>query len=204
MEATSLVCPSCGGSVELANRFVKMVVCGYCGNTLAVENDRLDPTGKAAALVDYPTRFRIGQTGKLRSSPFRILGRVRLEDEDGYWDEWYLQFDDGSIAWLEEEEGEYTLSRKTPLTSAVPDFDAARVGATITVNNQRFFITEKCRARISGAEGQLYYKIRINQPVRFLDGNLGGRLGSVEYGESEIEYTTGEVIAREEVLLNEA
>lgn len=204
MEATSLSCPSCGGSVELANRFVKMVVCGYCGNSLAVENNRLDPTGKAAALVDYPTRFRVGQTGTLRGAAFRILGRVRLEDEDGYWDEWYLQFDDGSIAWLEEEEGEYTLSRKEQLTSEVPDFESARIGTTISINGRRFFITERCRARISGAEGQLYYKIRLNQPVRFLDGNLGGRPASVEYGENEIEYTTGEVIPRNEISLNEA
>src|SRR5436305_12125276 len=81
METTALTCPSCGGTVELANRFVKMVVCGYCGNTLAVENDRLDPTGKTAALVDYPTRFKVGQTGHLCGKGFHILGRVRLEDE---------------------------------------------------------------------------------------------------------------------------
>src|SRR5688572_26054085 len=102
-EATTLSCPSCGGRVQLSHRFVKMVVCGYCGSTLAVENDRLDPTGRTAALVDYPTRFAVGKSGRLRGRPFQVLGRVRFEDEDGYWDEWYLQFEDGTVAWLEEE-----------------------------------------------------------------------------------------------------
>jgi uncharacterized protein DUF4178 len=200
--ATTLSCPSCGGRVQLDNRFVKMVVCGYCGSTLAVQNDRLDPTGKTAALADYPTRFAVGQTGRLRERPFRVLGRVRFEDEDGYWDEWYLQMDDGTIAWLEEEEGEYTLSRKQPLTSPVPPFDAVRVGTTLTVNGQPFFVTERCRAQVAGAEGQLFYRVRTGQPVRFVDGNIGGRLAAIEYGDEEIEYTTGEVVEGTEIVLD--
>jgi hypothetical protein len=202
-EATPMSCPSCGAPAQLTSRFVKMVVCDYCHNTLVVENDRLDPTGKTAALVDYPTRFRVGQTGRLRGKPFRVLGRVRYETDDSYWDEWYLQFDDGSVAWLEEEEGEYTLSRPETLTSAVPDFEAVRVGSTVTVNGQPFFVTERCRARVAGAEGQLLYRARVNQPVRFLDGNVGGRVAAIEYGDDEIEYTTGEIIDRDQIVLDE-
>lgn len=201
-QATSLNCPSCGGPVELANRFVKMVVCAYCGNTLAVQNDRLDPTGKTAALVDYPTRFAVNMTGRLRGRPFRVLGRVRFEDEDGYWDEWYLAFDDGSVAWLEEEEGAYTLSRNEPLTSAVPDFEEARVGTTLTINGRPFFVTERCRARVAGAEGQLLFRVRPGQPVRFVDGNVGGRVAAIEYGDEEIEFTVGEGIGRDEIVLD--
>ncbi|MCS6859238.1 MAG: DUF4178 domain-containing protein [Abditibacteriales bacterium] len=199
LQATALNCPSCGGPVELANRFVKMVVCSYCGNTLAVRNDRLDPTGKTAALVDYPTRFRVGATGKLRGKPFRILGRVRFENDDGYWDEWYLEFSDGSVAWLEEEEGAYTLSRPEPLYSEVPDFDAVRVGSRLNINSQPFFVTERCRARVAGAEGQLFFRVRVGQTVKFVDGNIGGRLAALEYGDDEIEYGVAEVIEREEV-----
>ena len=203
MEADVLNCPSCGGPVELANRFVKMVVCNYCGNALAVDNKKLDPTGKTAALVDYPTRFRTGLTCRLRGQKFQILGRVRLEDEDGYWDEWYIQFDDGSVAWLEEEEGELTLSRKQKLTTEVPDFQKARVGTRVTINNHPFFITERCTARIAGAEGQIFYRVHVNQQVRFLDGNIGGKLAAVEYGEDQIEFTVGEIIPMNEIEITE-
>ena len=92
-------CPACGGPVELSNRSVKMVVCPYCGNTLAVQPDGLDPTGKSAKLADYPTRFSIGATGALHGKPYRILGRVRFQDDESYWDEWYLELHDGEIAW---------------------------------------------------------------------------------------------------------
>lgn len=187
--------------MKLANRFVKMAVCDFCGSTLAVENNRLDPTGKTAALTDYPTRFAVGRTGRLRGKPFRVLGRVRYEDEDGYWDEWYLELEGGQIAWLEEEEGEIILSRKQALQSAVPDFEQVRVGNTLTVNGQPFFVTERCRARVAGAEGQLFFRARVGQPVWFVDGNICGRLAAIEYGDDEIEYGTGEVIAPEEIAL---
>ena len=201
-QATPMSCPSCGGPVELSNRFVKMVVCPFCGNTLAVQADGLDPTGKSAKLADYPTRFQVGATGLLHGKPYRILGRVRFQDDESYWDEWYLELHDGEIAWLEEEEGEYTLSRKQPITSEVPSFEEARVGSTITVNGQPFFVTERCRAKVAGAEGQLFYRVAPGQPVHFVDGNLGGKVAAIEYGNDEIEYTVGEPIGRGDITVD--
>jgi ribosomal protein S27AE len=201
VHADALNCPACGAPVTLAHRFVKMVVCGHCGSTLAVQNDRLDPTGKSAALADLPTRFRVGQEGAVRGRPFRVLGRVRFTTDDGPWDEWYLAFADGEIAWLEEEEGGYTLARPQPLRSPVPPFDQVRVGNSFPVNDQSFFVTERCRAQVAGAEGQLFFRARPGQPVQFVDGNLGGRTAAIEYGEDAIEYTVGEPLRRDEVTL---
>ena len=179
-----------------------MVVCPYCGNTLAVQPDGLDPTGKSAKLADYPTRFRIGATGTLRGDPYRILGRVRFQDDESYWDEWYLELHNGEIAWLEEDEGQYILSRKQQLTSGVPSFDEARVGSTITVNGEPFFVTERCRANVAGAEGQLYYRVSPGQSVQFVDGNLGGKVAAIEFGKEEIEYTVGEPLGRDEITVD--
>ncbi len=198
----ALNCPSCGGAVPIANRFVKMVVCPYCGNTLDVRNHKLDPTGQKATLVDYPTRFRIGQTGQIAGQRFHILGRVRFEDEDGFWDEWYLEWADGGIAWLEEEEGQYTLSRPEALTDAVLAYDQVRVGSRISVNGDPMFVTERCEARIAGAEGQLYFRVHVGRPVRFVDGNLQGRLAALEYTDDRIEFTLGESLPRQQVLLD--
>jgi len=201
---SALNCPSCGGPVELASRFVRTVVCAYCGSTLAVEDDRLDPTGKTAKLAQTPTRFFLGARCTLRGRHCQILGRVRFADDESCWDEWYLQFDDGGAAWLEEEEGEYILSHKQALTGAVPGFDQVRVGQTLSINGQPFFVTERCRARIAGAEGQLFYRAVPGRPVLFVDGNLGGRVASIEYGEDEIELTVGEPIGRSEITVEGA
>lgn len=202
-QAKSVNCPSCGGALDVANWFVRMVVCGYCGSTVAFENERLELLGKGAALVQSPTRFAVGRSGKLRGKPFRILGRVRYEADDGYWDEWFLEFGDGSTALLEEEEGEYTLSQKQSLASAVPAFDQISIGATLSINDQPFFVTERCRARVAGAEGQLPYRVRPGQPVRFVDGNTGGRVAAIEYGDDAIEYSVGAPVDRDEIAMDQ-
>ena len=76
------------------------------------------------------------------------------------------------------------------------------VGSTIRVNGQAFFVTERCSARVAGAEGQLYYRVNPGQPVQFVDGNLGGRVAAIEYGKEEIEYTVGEPIGRQEITVD--
>lgn len=198
----ALNCPACGAPVAIEHRFVKMVVCAHCGSTLAVHDDRLDPTGKSAALAELPTRFRVGARGAVRGRPFQILGRVRLTTDDGPWDEWYLAFADGAVAWLEEEEGGYTLAFPEPLRTPVPPFEAARLGETFDVNGKRFFVTERCRAQVAGAEGQLLFRAVPGQSVCFVDGNLGGRTAAIEYGEDAIEYTVGEPLSRADVTLD--
>lgn len=198
----ALNCAACGAPVTLAHRFVKMVVCSHCGSTLAVQDDRLDPTGKSAALAEIPTRFQVGVRGAIRGRPFTILGRVRFTTDDGPWDEWYVAFDDGAVAWLEEEEGGYSLAFPEPLRTPVPPFDQARLGSTFDVNGGRFFVTERCRATVAGAEGQLFFRVVPGRQVQFLDGNLGGRTAAIEYGEDAIEYTVAEPLSREDVLLD--
>ncbi|MFN3650474.1 MAG: DUF4178 domain-containing protein [Armatimonadota bacterium] len=200
-DATSLNCPSCGAPLPIEHRFVKMVACQYCGAVSEVTDAGLDPTGKTAKLAPLPTRFRVGQRGRLQGRPFQVLGRVRYANEDGPWDEWYLAFEDGDAAWLEEEEGEYTVSRRERLRTPAPLFDEARVGSRWTVNDYPFFVTERCRARVAGAEGQLFFRAVPGTPVQFLDGNIGGRMAYLEYGEDEIEFGIGEPVPRSAVEL---
>jgi hypothetical protein len=200
-DATSLSCPSCGAPLPIENRFVRMVACKYCDTVSEVTDEGLDPTGKTAKLAPLPTIFRIGQRGTLRGRPFEVLGRVRYSYDEGAWDEWYLAFADGEIGWLEEEEGEYLLAKGERLRDEVPAFEAARVGSRISVNGHPLFITERCRARIAGAEGQLYFRTVPGRPVNFVEGNIGGRIAYLEYTEEEIEFGIGEPVERQDVVL---
>lgn len=203
-ETRSLNCPSCGAPLPIEHRFVRMVACRYCDTTSEVTDEGLDPTGKTARLAPLPTRFHVGQRGRLRGRPFQVLGRVRYAYDEGVWDEWYLAFDDGDAGWLEEEDGQYTLSRREPLHTPAPGFEEARVGTRWDVNGHPFFVTERCRARIAGAEGQLFYRAVPGRPVRFLDGNLGGRTAYLEYTEDAIEFGTGDPVPHHDVELDAA
>jgi hypothetical protein len=200
-EANALKCPSCGGPLAVEHRFVRMVACPYCATTSEITDTGLDPTGKSAKLAPLPTRFRVGQRGTLRGRPFQVLGRVRYSYDEGVWDEWYLAFDDGDAGWIEEEDGEITLSRREKLRTEPPPFEQARVGTRFDVNGHPFFVTERCRAQVAGAEGQLFYRAVPGRPVQFVDGNVGGRSAYLEYGEDAIEFGVNEPVGREELVL---
>lgn len=201
-EARTYNCPSCGGPLPIEHRFVRMVACRYCGMTSEVQRDSLAPAGFAAKLVNLPTRFRVGQIGKIRTMGFKVLGRVRYAYDESVWDEWYLAFDDGSAGWLEEEEGEYTLSRAEALLSPPPTFDEARLGTRFVLNDHHFTVVERCRARVAGAEGQLFFRAVPNLAVNFVDGNIGGRTAYLEYGaDGSVEFGVGDPLPMEDVEL---
>jgi hypothetical protein len=181
-----------------------MVTCRYCDTVSEVTDAGLDPTGKMAKLAPLPTRFRVGQAGKLRGRPFRVLGRVRYRSEDSMWDEWYLAFDDGEAAWLEEDEGEWLLARVERLRTPAPPFEQVRVGARFDVNGHPFFVAERCRAQVAGSEGQLFFRAVPGRPVNFLDGNTGGKTAFLEYTDDAIEFGVGEALERHEIELEGA
>jgi len=200
-DARSLSCPSCGAPLPIEHRFVRMIACRYCDTVSEITDEGLDPTGKTAKLAPLPTIFAVGQRGKLQGRPFHVLGRVRYGYDEGVWDEWYFAFDDGSVGWLEDEEGEYILAKGERLRTEIPAFDAVRVGSRIDVNGHAFFVTERCRARVQGAEGQLLFKAIPGRPVNFVEGNIGGRIAYLEFTEDEIEFGIGEPVERGDVVV---
>jgi len=96
--ARSLTCPSCGGPITVESAYTTLVVCPYCGSSLNIHDTGVDITGRTAKLAQYPSRLSIGAGGQIRGRPFRALGRVRYQYDDGFWDEWFLQFGDGQVA----------------------------------------------------------------------------------------------------------
>src|SRR5688500_5257420 len=125
MADATLNCPTCGRPLKRDNRFVRMIVCQYCENLCEVTDEGLTPAGSMGKLVPLPTMFRVGLTGKLRGKFFQVLGRVRYRYDEGMWEEWYLGLENGAAAWLEEDEGEWTLAQVEPLQGPAPPFEQA-------------------------------------------------------------------------------
>jgi hypothetical protein len=139
--------------------------------------------------------FEIGQTGGIDKHWFRVVARVVYEGEDGAWREWCLELQDGSLAWLEQEDGQTILMRKQRLTTAVPAFNQIQVGMRFQVNGAPFFVVERNRARVSKIEGELPFGLHVGQSVLFVDGNIDGRPALLDYGAAAAnEYGIGEII----------
>jgi hypothetical protein len=173
--ARSLSCPNCGGPIEVQSAFTTIVVCPYCGSSLHIHDTGIDITGKTAKLAQYPSRLAIGANGTLTGRPFRALGRVRFQYEDGFWDEWFLQFDDGQVGWVEEDEGELTLTFKRKLTFPLPPFDQIRVGGFLPIGQEQMFVSEKGSAQTIGAEGEVSMASPPGRSIQYIDGNASNK-----------------------------
>lgn len=206
-ETQALNCPGCGAPLALENRFSKTVVCSYCSQTSFVTPEGLDPTGRQARLADFPSILAIGKQGRLRGEEFKVLGRVRFKYDGGFWDEWLIALEGGTLGsrtlWLQEDEGEFTLFDKSALRSSVPPFDEIRVGGHVEVNGEKMFVTERCAAVIAGGEGELNFRFSPGQAVDCVDGNASGKLMSLEYSPDEILLSEGTPVEPDEIELGE-
>jgi hypothetical protein len=187
-----ITCPSCGAPLQIASAFTTAMVCSYCGASLAIHDSGVDLTGKIAKLAEYPSRLSVGVRGRVKGRAFRVLGRVRYQYADGFWDEWFVQFDDQQVGWIEEDESDLTLIFKTRLTSPIPPFDQVRVGSWIPLGKDRMFVSEKGQGQVLGAEGEVSQAPSPGQPIQYIDGNEGTKAFRLVIDEHGITLHTGE------------
>jgi len=174
-----------------------MVVCSYCGQTSYINAGTINPTGEKILLADYGSVLSVGKRGKLKGKSFQVLGRLRFNYGDGFWDEWLIWFDGEEYThyWLQEDEGEFVLFSKKPLSDAAPVFEQVKVGASIHCNRLNIFITEKNKARINGGEGELPFQLTPGSQANYIDGIADGKPVSLEYMPSEVEFNLGESLS---------
>ena len=121
-------CPSCGAELQPDTRLAHLVVCEFCDSAIVLDEKAARVSGKMAVLAQTPGPLYVGGTGRLMERDFAVLGRVRYGYSKGYWDEWYLAFEDGSAAWISEDENEFTLETAAQEESSPIDYAAAEPG----------------------------------------------------------------------------
>ena len=99
------------------NPGIVTIVCEYCGNAVYWDADKVKDAGKQAILPEGFSRLYRGATGRLKSRSFFVTGRVRYSFGHGFWDEWFLEFSDGAIGWLTEDNQQ--IRQQITITSPV-------------------------------------------------------------------------------------
>ncbi|MDX1906861.1 MAG: DUF4178 domain-containing protein [Bacteroidia bacterium] len=176
-------CPSCGAPVIQQHAASRSIVCGYCHQT-----SHILPAGQLAAagaqhlLVDYGSWLSIGKTVSLAGSEYLILGRIRMNYEDGFWDEWFLRSQDGAEGWLQEDDGSFVFFRQTKVLDHRLLLDEIPVGVRINLGSGigEVFTTSKSTATVEGGEGELPFRIKPGDPADFIEGLQKGQILSVE------------------------
>jgi hypothetical protein len=190
-----LSCPSCGGEVKIKSIFSKSIVCTYCGQTSYLNVDKLEAKGGKDFLADYGSLFSVGMRCKLQGKSLEVIGRIRYEYEDGFWDEWAVIMNDKDelIYWLEEDEGRLTLFESTTVVPKNITY-SDKVGSILTFNDQKIFVRAKSKAKIIGSEGELPFQIIKGEKADFIDGILNSAPCGFEFLSNEITFNEGQAL----------
>ena len=176
-------CPSCGAPIPKRFDDSKCLCCTHCGQTSHLLADTLKMAGEKQLLIDYGSMFSIGQQRKIGDLELLILGRIRMDYADGFWDEWFAQsLEDGSPWWLQEDDGSFTLFKKKADLDRSISWEQFQVGKTEAIPplKESVFITAKSRAHVNGGEGELPFRIIPGETADFVDGIWKGKEISLE------------------------
>lgn len=134
-----------------------------------------------SALAQAAGPFYVGATGSLSGRGFRVLGRVRHAYSRGYWDEWYLRFEDEQTAWISEDESRFTIEVLRHDDTPPADFPRTHVGQTVTIADRDYHVDEKDIAICEAGEGHLPFAVMPDERVPFLDLSAGEYFATIEY-----------------------
>jgi hypothetical protein len=166
---TPITCPSCGASNALPNPAVVSIVCPYCDNISYINKEGIRLSGKKSRLSEGFSRLFRGGSGSIHDKKFIVRGRVRYSFGRGFWDEWYIEWENGDMGWITEDNHQFSLQKEVVLNSGIIE-KITTVGCTIKVRTTEYTITEIGKARCLGIEGALPKDITPDEVYRYIDG----------------------------------
>ena len=148
-------CPACGGEVSFLSRASVFSVCPYCAQMLVRKDLSLESLGTMAQLPPDQSPLQLMTTGTCLGKNFTLIGRLKLEWEAGYWNEWHAYFDDGSSGWLADAQGFLMMSFPRPNPSALPTAAELRPGLMVQIDGKTFKVDDIKEAVCAGSIGEL-------------------------------------------------
>jgi hypothetical protein len=170
MKPTQIRCPACGAGHDTYNPGIITIVCEYCGNAVYWDEKKIKNAGQQSILPEGFSRLYRGATGKLSKRRFLVTGRVRYSFGKGFWDEWFLEFEDGKIGWLSEDNHEFAFETRTNAPK-IPPMSALSPGTRFSVRNIAFVIEEIGEAECLGMEGELPIVAQSGEKYGFADAS---------------------------------
>ena len=161
-------CPACGAPVEFHSAQSIYAVCGYCRSSVVRDGEVLARVGKMAELFDdfSPLQLQTSGTATLGSiaRKFTLVGRLQYQYGEGMWTEWAALLDNGSTAFLGEDNGAYVFSLPDTTPRVLPDAERFRVGATTAISGKPFSVASNQQVSLKSAQGELPHLPALGVP----------------------------------------
>lgn len=194
MAARVFDCPQCGAPVTFQSSIAVFAVCEHCRTMVVLRGAAAESMGVMAALPPDLSPFQIGTKGEWKGRGFEIVGRLRVEWEEGSWNEWCILYDATTTGWLAEAQGLLTISFPTPLSERLPaetSFYAPNL--SLKLNGAPWTVADVKTVKYRAAEGELPFTASPDEGRSSVDflGAAGG-FASIEIDGNKVELFTGE------------
>ena len=176
-------CPGCGAPIEFRSAQSTHAVCAYCQSTVVRSGDTLARIGKMAELFNDFSPLQLQASGVFQGRHFTVLGRLQYHYPQGTWTEWHALLDDGSTAFLSEDNGAYVFTLPAPVTRELPPADKFRVGASTAINGKTFSVASSETVSLLSAQGELPHLPALGKPFAMVElRSADGEVLSIDYG----------------------
>ena len=173
--------PPCCGEIEADPRFARLLVCSSCDSAVVLDEKAARRVGKMAVLPETASPIFVVGVWTVLGRRFAVPGRARYGHDRGYWDEWFLAFEDGGTAWISEDENNFALETCEDVESPPVDYAAVLPGSALTLGATEFHLDERGVVDRKGGEGRLPFAIVTGEKVPFLDLSAGDALATLEH-----------------------
>ena len=180
-----VACPGCGAPVQFKSTASVMAVCEFCKTTLLKDATSVSNLGKMSEVLEDYSPVQIGTSGQFAQRSFSVIGRIQLQYSDGFWNEWYVLFDDGTNGWLSDASGQFTMTFGKTAGGELPIFDKLVPGRTLAVAGQVYTTSDVRTARCSAGQGELPFKVGVGWQARVADFRTSDRFLSLDYSDGD-------------------
>ncbi len=183
-------CPQCGAVLPLYLAQTKLVQCRQCHSMIFLEDEAVRVAGVASVLAPEPSLVTLEEPFAYEGVSYLPLGKIRYGYGRGFWEEWWVQNDEGAPYWLSIDEGDFALETADathPYTAEM--LEGIGVGAMLPGG---WVVTETGTGVCDGFEGSLPWEVRIGETYRYLQlTDETTRLRTIEIDTGGIRSFTG-------------
>lgn len=178
-------CPSCGNPIFFRRESSLYATCPACSSVLLRKDVNVELLGKAADLQPDNTPLQVGTRGQYKGQAFEIVGRIQIRQEEGFWNEWYLNYHDGRDGWLGEALGEYFVSFAVR-EPGLPQFDSVKLNDLYKFQGVDYYAVNIGASVVSSYEGELPFLMSGSYKLPYVDlRSHGKRAATLDYSDGD-------------------
>ena len=171
-----------------------MAVCEFCKTTILKDAESIHNLGKMSEVLEDFSPLQIGTSGTFGGKAFALIGRIQLRYSEGFWNEWYALFDDGSTAWLSDGSGQFTVTFPQSANGPLPLFDKLIPGNLLHMGGASFATSDVRSAQCTGGQGELPFKVGAGYQARVADFRADDRFLTLDYSEPTTRVYLGQAV----------